>query len=72
VGLISAAIAFGITYSLYTALLNVVNNDGSIVKFMELIEFSKIWDVFAVSYAGLGMVIGAMGSAFSIRKYLKV
>lgn len=72
VGLISAAIAFGVTHSVYSALYTAVSNDKSIVKFLELLKFTQIWKVFAISYAGLGAVIGAMGSAFSVRKYLKV
>lgn len=72
VGLISALIAFGITYSAYSALYGLANNDQSIVKFVQLLKFSEIWDIFAVSFAGLGVIIGALGSAFSIRKYLKV
>ena len=72
VGLISALVAFGITYSAYTALYNAANNDVSIVKFVELLKFSDIWDIFAIAFAGLGAIIGALGSAFSIRKYLKV
>ncbi len=72
VGLISAGVAFVVTNSLYAALYNAVSNDQSIVKFIELLKFKNIWDIFAVSYAGLGAIIGALGSAFSIRKYLKV
>lgn len=72
VGLMSALIAFGITYSAYSALYGLANNDQSIVKFVQLLKFSEIWDIFAVSFAGLGAIIGALGSAFSIRKYLKV
>lgn len=72
VGLISAGVAFIVTNSLYAALYNAVSNDQSIVKFIELLKFKNIWDIFAVSYAGLGAIIGALGSAFSIRKYLKV
>lgn len=72
VGLISAAIAFGVTHSVYGALYNAVSNDSSIVKFVELLKFSEIWKFFALSYSLLGAVIGALGSAFSVRKYLKV
>jgi len=72
VGLISAGIAFAATHSIYTALYTAVSNDQSIVKFVELLKFSQIWKVFALSYALLGAVIGALGSAFSIRKYLRV
>lgn len=72
VGLISAVIAFVVTNSVYSALYNAVSNDSSIVKFFELLPFKSIWQLFAISYAGLGAVIGALGSAFSVRKYLKV
>lgn len=72
VGILSALIAFGITYSAYNALYGAAVKDNSIVKFLELLEFKKIWKIFALSYAGLGAVIGAVGSAFSVRKYLKV
>jgi len=72
VGLISASIAFAVTNSVYGALYNTVSNDSSIVKFLELLKFGEIWKIFALSYAGLGAVIGALGSAVSVRKYLKV
>ncbi len=72
VGLISAAIAFAATQSIYTALCNAVNHETSLVKFMKLLSFGEIWTIFAVSYSGLGAIIGALGSAFSVRKYLKV
>lgn len=72
VGVISACIAFGITHSVYGALSGAVTGDNSIVKFIKLLSFNDIWEIFALSYALLGMVIGALGSAFSIRKYLKV
>ena len=72
VGLISAGIAFAVTQSVYAALYNAISNDGNIIKFFRLMKFKDIWDIFAISYAGLGAVIGALGSAFSIKKYLKV
>lgn len=72
VGIISALIAFGITHSIYGALSGAVMGEDSIVKFIKLLSFNDIWQIFAISYAVLGIVIGALGSAFSIRKYLKV
>jgi cell division transport system permease protein len=72
VGLVAAAIAFFITQFTYGALCNALSGDESIIKFLKLLSFKQIWMVFALSYAGLGAVIGALGSAFSIRKYLKV
>ena len=72
VGVLSAAIAYGITSSVYGAICKTVIQDNSIVKFLELMDFNSIWKIFVLSYAGLGAVIGALGSAFSVRKYLKV
>ncbi len=72
VGIISALIAFGITHSVYGALSGAVTGDNSIVSFIKLLSFNDIWQIFALSYATLGIVIGSLGSAFSIRKYLKV
>ena len=56
-------------YAFFNAIIAILHE---LIKFIELLRFKDIWDVFAISYAGLGAVIGAMGSAFSIRKYLKV
>jgi len=67
-----ATASFAVTNSVYGALYNTVSNDSSIVKFLELLKFGEIWKIFALSYAGLGAVIGALGSAVSVRKYLKV
>ncbi len=72
VGLISACIAFFATQSIYTALHSAVGTDMSAIQFISLLPFGSIWKIFALSYLGLGAVIGAMGSAFSVRKYLKV
>lgn len=72
VGIISALIAYGVTTSAYNALYGAAVTEGSIVKFLELMEFGEIWKIFALSYLGLGAVIGAVGSALSVRKYLKV
>lgn len=72
VGIVSALIAFGITHSVYGALSGAVTAESSIVSFIKLLSFNDIWTIFAISYAALGIVIGALGSAFSIRKYLKV
>ena len=72
VGILSAFIAFAITQSVYSALYTAISHDNSIVKFINLLSFADIWKVFAISYAVLGIVIGSLGSGFSVRKYLKV
>ncbi len=74
VGLISAAIAFAITDSGYIALSNALANGGAAsMSFMfGILKFSNIWQIIACSYVLLGAAIGALGSIFSVRKYLKV
>ncbi len=72
VGLISAGIAYLVTSSVYTGLVSTTSQNASVVSFIKLLSFKEIWHIFALSYAGLGAVIGAIGSAMSVRKYLKV
>ena len=72
-GLISAAIAFAITDSCYVAVSNAITSGISSMTFMfGILKFSNIWQIIACSYVLLGAAIGALGSIFSVRKYLKV
>ncbi len=73
VGLISAVIAYVITNSVYAGLFGTTSNvTSSALNFIKILPFGSIWHIFAVSYTALGAVIGAIGSAMSVRKYLKV
>ena len=72
VGIISAGIAYLVTSSVYTGLVSTTSQNASVVSFIKLLSFKEIWHIFALSHAGLGAVIGAIGSAMSVRKYLKV
>jgi len=73
VGLISAVIAFVVTHSCYTGLLNAMNSSMSAVSMtIDILLFKEIWHIIAGTYLALGSVIGAIGSALSIRRYLKV
>lgn len=72
VGLISAVIAFFITYYAYNA---VIASISSVFKFEDVVKFKKFEDMLItiiVSYAAMGVGLGAIGSAVSIRKYLRV
>lgn len=70
VGLISAGVAFAVTYFAHTAIDKATGKN--IISILEILKFKNVWDIFAVAYAVLGVIIGAIGSGFSIRKYLKV
>ena len=72
VGLLSAVIAYIITSSVYTGLVGTTDAASSAISFIKMLPFKEIWHIFALAYAGLGAVIGAVGSAMSVRKYLKV
>ena len=73
VGLISAIVAFLVTQSSYMGLVSASNSSMSSIKMtMEILQFKEIWHIIAGSYVGLGAAIGAVGSALSIRRYLRV
>jgi len=72
VGLVSAVLSFFITQSVYMALLAAINSTPAISAMIHLKAFGEIWYILLGSYAVLGIAIGAVGSAVSIRKYLKV
>lgn len=73
VGIISAVIAFVVTQSCYLGITNAMNTSMSSVSItIDILKFSSIWQTIVCSYLALGVAIGAMGSAFSIRRYLKV
>lgn len=73
VGLISAAIAFAATDSGYMAIVNAMNGGmKSVSMTVKVLGFGDIWQVVVCAYIILGVSIGAIGSAFSVRRYLKV
>ena len=72
-GLISATIAFAVTNSCYVGISNAMHGSmASVSMTIDVLKFSNIWQIIACSYLVLGSAIGALGSAFSIRRYLKV
>ncbi len=72
VGLISALCAWGISTGIYNAIY--VNTMKSISKesFYALINTSRITWPILILVAFIGVMIGAIGSGISVRKYIKV
>ena len=70
-GIIGAVVAFFIVESCYMAILSAMGSipAGTII---ELKKFSEIWHLILFPFIALGILIGAIGSALSIRKYLRV
>ncbi len=70
IGLIGGLIAFGLISWGYIACLDMLGNmDLGIFSF---IPYHEVAFLFLGAFLGLGALIGALGSAFSMRKYLDV
>lgn len=69
IGLVSAAIALGIEYYLYTQVIS-----GVIRQYQAIViaPFTNYLLVLSVAFAAIGIFAGLFGSVISIRKYLKV
>ena len=73
IGFISSVISIGIIAGLYNILIQKAL-ESDIMKEMglQLISFNQMFNEIIVIYMLLGIGIGAIGSALSMRKYLKV
>lgn len=70
-GLLSAAIAFGLQWGLYAAVAQGVNNNDTL-QLIRIVAFEELWKPVALVFLGAGMVIGVFGSLSAIRKFLQV
>ena len=66
-GLISGALAFGVTYFIYSRLEDML----SISAFTGLIPCGRLLRILLVGYLAAGILTGVLGSGISIRKYLR-
>ena len=66
-GLLAGGLALGLTYFIYSRLEGML----SISAFTKLIPFSNLLWILLVGYLAAGLLTGVLGSAISIRKYLK-
>lgn len=67
IGIYAALICFVIMWLAYLGISAKVT-----IATFKLLPFSAVWPTLAISFAGVGVVIGSLGSIFSIRKHLKV
>ncbi len=72
VGLIAAVLTFFIVESCYLAVLRGIAAAPAISAMFKLRTMGEVWLPLLVSFVVLGAIIGGIGSAVSIRKYLKV
>ena len=72
VGIVAAVISFFISQISYMGVLSAMDGNASLGALIKLKSFSEIWNRLLVAYLLLGALIGAFGSAISVRRYLKV
>lgn len=68
IGIISSVFAFFIEWYMYSYVIKMI--DGSF-DFIEMLSFGDISGLVAVSFLGIGIVTGIIGSTISTRKHLK-
>ena len=66
-GLLAGGLALGVTYFIYSRLEGML----SISAFTGLIPFDRLVWILVIGYLAAGLLTGVLGSAISIRKYLK-
>ena len=75
IGTISALITFAVVAGGYVYLFNYITTQATgfiAMLSMCMVPFTSIWPVMLIGFVGFGWLIGGMGSAFSMRNYLKV
>ena len=70
-GLLSAAIAFGLQWGLYAAVAEGVGNSDT-MQLIRILSFEELWKPVAATFFGAGILIGIGGSLSAIRKFLQV
>ena len=70
-GLLSAALAFGLQWLLYRAIMEGIENSDTL-QLLRIVPFDKIWRPVAVAFGGVGIVVGVGGSLTAIRRFLRV
>jgi len=72
VGLLSALCAWGLVHLAYSKLFDMMMRDISATSFYSLVPVNGLTYWVALICVVLGVVIGATGSGFAVRKYIKV
>ena len=70
-GLFGAVIAFFIQWLIYWLIYRAVVLSGAITLF-SLVAFDSIWRTVLTGFVGGGVLIGACGSGFAIRRFMQV
>ncbi len=66
-GTIAGGLSFGIVYGLYT----LIGRYAQFGKDFQLVSFASVWQTLLIGFMGVGVLIGMIGSAISLSRYLK-
>ena len=69
IGLCAAIVSYGLQWIIYVYLLQPLVVD---LQFISTLPFTALSPVIIAYFGGIGVLVGLIGSAFSINKYLKV
>jgi len=75
IGTISSLITFGVVAGGYVYLFNYITTQATgFIAMLSLcmVPFNSIWPVMLAGFVAFGWIIGGLGSALSMRRYLKV
>ena len=73
IGILAATLSILLIALIYMLLSNSISQSNTIQKIgISLLSFENMFTLLIIVYIGIGIGIGALGSAFSMRKYLKV
>ena len=72
VGVLSSVIATGLTYLIYTKIVGIIGGDIMRILSVSVVPAEQLTMTLLVSFLILGIGIGVIGSAISIRKFLDV
>ncbi len=70
-GTLGAAIAFGLQWLLYNAMVQGVESSDT-MQLLRLVPFTDIWVPVAIAFIAVGLMVGVGGSLTAIRKFLRV
>ena len=72
IGVLSSVIATGLTYLIYTKITGIIGADISRILSVSIVPAEQLTQVLLAMFLCLGIGIGVIGSAISIRRFLNV
>ena len=72
VGVLSSIIATGLTYLIYSRLTGIIGSDNMRILSVSVVPAEQLTNILLIMFLCLGIGIGVIGSAISIRRFLNV